>query len=236
MQIDTETMTCQFPNLGIQCVKKKEVEKSLETRHKIRVDPFRRKLVLESALPVFSSMCNVYTWARVWSDFIARLGFPQKINFSYICDLLTLNRAIAFHTSAKHVLRNTNIIYASNVFAVDFDIKLEFKVFKNKHWIGGPKSHVIIKFISFIFLKEQYIKNIYLYFKKLLCFQRDLNMGVSHLTLIWMLSSYVSKSSRRVTSQENTLEDWGRLLQILFMTKVRQAQFCWSSKINLFNL
>jgi c-Rel proto-oncogene protein len=43
MQIDADTMTCQFPNLGIQCVKKKEVEKSLETRHKIRVDPFRRE-------------------------------------------------------------------------------------------------------------------------------------------------------------------------------------------------
>ncbi|XP_065332634.1 embryonic polarity protein dorsal-like isoform X2 [Cloeon dipterum] len=40
--VDTETMTCQFPNLGIQCVKKKEVERSLEVRQKIRVDPFRR--------------------------------------------------------------------------------------------------------------------------------------------------------------------------------------------------
>ncbi|XP_059489897.1 embryonic polarity protein dorsal-like isoform X2 [Neocloeon triangulifer] len=39
--VDTETMTCQLTNLGIQCVKKKEVERSLEVRRRLRIDPFK---------------------------------------------------------------------------------------------------------------------------------------------------------------------------------------------------
>ena len=34
----------RFPNLGIQCVKRNEVDKSLEDRKEIRVDPFRSKI------------------------------------------------------------------------------------------------------------------------------------------------------------------------------------------------
>jgi Rel/ankyrin family protein len=38
-----EDMTCEFSNLGIQCVKKKDIEDSLKIREEIRVDPFRSK-------------------------------------------------------------------------------------------------------------------------------------------------------------------------------------------------
>ena len=37
----TEAMNCSFPNLGIQCVKKKDIEESLVLRQQIRVDPFQ---------------------------------------------------------------------------------------------------------------------------------------------------------------------------------------------------
>ncbi|XP_055309573.1 embryonic polarity protein dorsal-like isoform X2 [Sitodiplosis mosellana] len=42
LEINNETMTATFANLGIQCVKKKDIEESLKEREKIRVDPFRK--------------------------------------------------------------------------------------------------------------------------------------------------------------------------------------------------
>ena len=38
-----EDMTVSFPNLGIQCVKKKDIDESLSLRQEIRVDPFHSK-------------------------------------------------------------------------------------------------------------------------------------------------------------------------------------------------
>lgn len=38
-----DTMTVIFSNLGIQCVKKKDIEAALRVREEIRVDPFRSK-------------------------------------------------------------------------------------------------------------------------------------------------------------------------------------------------
>ncbi|KAB7495058.1 Embryonic polarity protein dorsal [Armadillidium nasatum] len=38
--IDNDSMECMFSNLGIQCVKKKDVEQALKLREEIRVDPF----------------------------------------------------------------------------------------------------------------------------------------------------------------------------------------------------
>lgn len=43
LEINNETMTATFANLGIQCVKKKDIDESLKEREKIRVDPFRSK-------------------------------------------------------------------------------------------------------------------------------------------------------------------------------------------------
>lgn len=44
LEINPETMSISFPNLGIQCVKKKDVEESLKVREENRVDPFRSKV------------------------------------------------------------------------------------------------------------------------------------------------------------------------------------------------
>ncbi|XP_055386673.1 embryonic polarity protein dorsal isoform X2 [Condylostylus longicornis] len=41
IEINSETMRAQFSNLGIQCVKKKDIESALIEREKIKVDPFR---------------------------------------------------------------------------------------------------------------------------------------------------------------------------------------------------
>ncbi|XP_012265400.2 embryonic polarity protein dorsal-like [Athalia rosae] len=41
VEIATESMTVTFANLGIQCVKKKDIEDALRVREEIRVDPYR---------------------------------------------------------------------------------------------------------------------------------------------------------------------------------------------------
>ncbi|XP_077287048.1 embryonic polarity protein dorsal-like isoform X2 [Arctopsyche grandis] len=41
VEINSESMTVSFSNLGIQCVKKKDIEDALKVREEIRVDPFK---------------------------------------------------------------------------------------------------------------------------------------------------------------------------------------------------
>ncbi|GLV39989.1 dorsal [Carabus blaptoides fortunei] len=41
LEVSPETMAVTFSNLGIQCVKKKDIEDALKVREEIRVDPFR---------------------------------------------------------------------------------------------------------------------------------------------------------------------------------------------------
>ena len=43
LELDPTTMSCCFSSLGIQCVKRKEIEASLLLRQQIRVDPFQSK-------------------------------------------------------------------------------------------------------------------------------------------------------------------------------------------------
>ena len=40
MDANEETMTCQFSNIGVQCVTKRQIEASLQIRKRIQVDPF----------------------------------------------------------------------------------------------------------------------------------------------------------------------------------------------------
>merc|ERR1711936_317555 len=40
--VNTESMTVEFSHLGVQCVRKKDIEESLERRQKIRVDPYKQ--------------------------------------------------------------------------------------------------------------------------------------------------------------------------------------------------
>jgi c-Rel proto-oncogene protein len=43
MEISPDTMCVTFSNLGIQCVKKKDIENALRVREEIKVDPFMSK-------------------------------------------------------------------------------------------------------------------------------------------------------------------------------------------------
>jgi len=43
MVINNNDMICSFTSLGIQCVKRKDIEESLKLRETIKVDPFRSK-------------------------------------------------------------------------------------------------------------------------------------------------------------------------------------------------
>lgn len=40
MEINSESMIASFQNLGIQCVKRKDIYEALRVREEIRVDPF----------------------------------------------------------------------------------------------------------------------------------------------------------------------------------------------------
>nr|UNA06287.1 dorsal [Sogatella furcifera] len=41
MEVNTETMSLSFANLGIQCIKKKDIDNALNQREKLRIDPFK---------------------------------------------------------------------------------------------------------------------------------------------------------------------------------------------------
>ena len=53
-----DDMTASFPNLGIQCVKKKDIDESLTQRQQIRVDPFQSRLSICMS-KFFSNICNI---------------------------------------------------------------------------------------------------------------------------------------------------------------------------------
>ena len=42
VNVNTEDMTAEFPHLGIQCVRRKDIADSLTKRQDIRVDPFKQ--------------------------------------------------------------------------------------------------------------------------------------------------------------------------------------------------
>ena len=39
-----DDLSIEFPQIGIQCTKKKDVEENLEKRRKLKVDPFGQKV------------------------------------------------------------------------------------------------------------------------------------------------------------------------------------------------
>merc|ERR1711994_1107336 len=42
VNVNTDDMTVEFPHLGIQCVRKKDIAEALKQRQEIRVDPYRQ--------------------------------------------------------------------------------------------------------------------------------------------------------------------------------------------------
>lgn len=52
LELNNDSMIASFSNLGIQCVKKKDIEDALKVREEIRVDPFRSKLITKFILHI----------------------------------------------------------------------------------------------------------------------------------------------------------------------------------------
>lgn len=66
VEINSETMAVSFSNLGIQCVKKKDIEEALRLREEIRVDPFRSKFKLDIIKLLIYTMI-MYSNSWIWS-------------------------------------------------------------------------------------------------------------------------------------------------------------------------
>jgi c-Rel proto-oncogene protein len=54
LEINTDDMKMVFSNLGIQCVKKRDIEDALKVREEIRVDPFRSECLNKFVLSRFT--------------------------------------------------------------------------------------------------------------------------------------------------------------------------------------
>ena len=59
-----EDMTASFPNLGIQCVKKKDIDESLTLRQQIRVDPFQCRLKNARSLTHNSDFSGIHEYTN----------------------------------------------------------------------------------------------------------------------------------------------------------------------------
>lgn len=53
VEVNNETMTASFTNLGVQCVRRKDIEQELKVRQEIRVDPFRSMHVMNYCVTHF---------------------------------------------------------------------------------------------------------------------------------------------------------------------------------------
>jgi len=61
--VHADVIGCSFPNVGIQCCKRHDVEDSLKNREKIRVDPFGSKSVLLGSSYLLGLITYCYqTW------------------------------------------------------------------------------------------------------------------------------------------------------------------------------
>jgi Rel/ankyrin family protein len=62
VEVNGENMIATFANLGIQCVKKRDIEEALKLREDIRVDPFRgiKYFLLKKKKSFSSNISNIF--------------------------------------------------------------------------------------------------------------------------------------------------------------------------------
>ena len=76
-EINTDDMKMVFSNLGIQCVRKRDIKDALKVREEIRVDPFKSEhqtgLV---SVEVYLSICFPFSWLR--TSHSALVNRPQR--------------------------------------------------------------------------------------------------------------------------------------------------------------
>ena len=68
-------MSIAFPSLGVQCIKKKEIEEALLLRQEIRVDPFQSESFIK---PLF-----IFKFCQVQVRKLGPLGINGKIGSCY---------------------------------------------------------------------------------------------------------------------------------------------------------
>lgn len=68
--IKEETMTASFCNLGIQCVKKKDIEEALKIREEIRVDPFRSKYPAHHMVSLLPIMVSSSVFSKFFESYV----------------------------------------------------------------------------------------------------------------------------------------------------------------------
>ena len=62
LEIKNDNMTCSFSNLGIQCVKKKDIEQALKLREEMLVDPFQSILFNPYFKYAKINIFNIFSW------------------------------------------------------------------------------------------------------------------------------------------------------------------------------
>lgn len=68
LEVSPDTMSVTFSNLGIQCVKKKDIEDALRTREDIRVDPFRSELLFFFCSSIYLFFSSHFFRSRLQSQ------------------------------------------------------------------------------------------------------------------------------------------------------------------------
>ncbi|KAJ8940459.1 hypothetical protein NQ318_007160 [Aromia moschata] len=85
LEIPTDTMTVHFSNLGIQCVKKKDIEHALRVREEIRVDPFRNMAeISRTESTEISRTATALTYSGLWREVEAIAGVDD---WNFFADL-----------------------------------------------------------------------------------------------------------------------------------------------------
>lgn len=102
--IKEETMTASFCNLGIQCVKKKDIEEALKIREEIRVDPFRSKYPTHHMV----SLLQIMVSSIVFSKFFELYVFTS-------CCVIQKYYQLIFNHLVSSVYISLDIIYTKNI-------------------------------------------------------------------------------------------------------------------------
>ncbi|KAH9640014.1 hypothetical protein HF086_008109 [Spodoptera exigua] len=110
LRVTEETCEYQFKNLGIQCVKRRDIAEALTIREKLRVDPFRSKLFL----------LNLTQRFYLYLDHVSRTVFRIRI----------YSQAISFLYKSFYDVFSENFDHKNHPQSIDLNaVRLCFQVF-----------------------------------------------------------------------------------------------------------
>ena len=106
--ISNNQMRCTFTSLGIQCVKKKDIEESLRLRESIKVDPFRTGRP-ERKQPENDSQNDPQNDLRLTVNCFSVVGFAHRSHATIDLNVVRLCFQVRTAFTADFLL-NTNIL------------------------------------------------------------------------------------------------------------------------------